>query len=130
MSVSGLHLALVSLFLSLAAWGVYWRLIFKMRVPRKPRGFQLVMVVASALAIAALFGRPGWAGVAVAVVSLLTSSMFLFATVMSSMPRAVPVVSVGEPVLSFSAPDADGATFASAALDGRPFLLKFFRGHW
>ena len=40
MSVSGMQFALVSSFLSLAAWGVYWRLIFKMRVPRKPRGLQ------------------------------------------------------------------------------------------
>jgi hypothetical protein len=130
MSISGLQLALTSLFLSLAAWGVYWRLIFSMRVPRKPRGFQFVMAVSSALAIAALFGRPGWAGASVAAVSLLASSMFLFTSVMSAVPRAVPTVTVGEPILSFAGLDADGATFESAALAGRPFLLKFFRGHW
>jgi hypothetical protein len=130
MSVSGMQFALVSLFLSLAAWGVYWRLIFKMQVPRKPRGFQFVMAASLALAIAALFSRPGWAGASAAVIALLASSMFLFTSVMSAMPRAVPVVSVGERILSFSASDADGVTFESAVLDGRPYLLKFFRGHW
>jgi peroxiredoxin len=33
-------------------------------------------------------------------------------------------------VVSFSAPDADGREFDLSSLAGRPFLLKFFRGHW
>ena len=37
---------------------------------------------------------------------------------------------VGAPILDFEAPDAEGEPFDLATLRGRPFLLKFFRGHW
>jgi len=39
-------------------------------------------------------------------------------------------VRVGGPILDFSAPDENGEPFALASLRGRPYLLKFFRGHW
>jgi len=39
-------------------------------------------------------------------------------------------VKVGEPILRFRARDAEGNDFDLQELAGRPFLLKFFRGHW
>ena len=41
-----------------------------------------------------------------------------------------PAVAVGEPMLLFSAPDENGVDFDLSSLNGKPYLLKFFRGHW
>ena len=128
--MTGFQLALVSLVLSFGVWGLIMRSIFKMSVSRKPRGFQFVMAVSIALAAVALFRSPGVAGAIAAVVAILSSAMFLFTSVMSPLPASIPRVSVGGPMLPFSATDAEGVVFESVALDGRPYLLKFFRGHW
>jgi peroxiredoxin len=39
-------------------------------------------------------------------------------------------VALGQPIPEFTAPDAEGQPFALSSLHGRPYLLKFFRGHW
>lgn len=41
-----------------------------------------------------------------------------------------PAVVEGEPMLAASAPDENGVDFDLAQLSGKPYLLKFFRGHW
>ena len=62
--------------------------------------------------------------------SLLASTVFLGLTALSAQTPNTPAVAVGGPVIDFTAPADDGTLFDSGTLRGRPFLLKFFRGHW
>jgi hypothetical protein len=75
---NGLQLAMGSLLLCVVAWAVYWPLIAKMRVPRRPRGTQLVMALSIALALAAFFREPGIAGGVIGSVAILVAGMFFF----------------------------------------------------
>jgi len=83
-----------------------------------------------ALALAALGGGPGWPGGIAAGLALVAGGVFLTLQTLSRQPALVPAVQVGGPILDFSAPDDAGERFDLASLRGRPFLLKFFRGHW
>ncbi len=101
-----------------------------MRVPLRPVGHQAVMLVAIVLGVLALARGTGTLGGIGAVLAIVAAGMFLFFTLNSAMPHAVPKVAVGEPILDFTTPSATGEDFALSSLAGTPFLLKFFRGHW
>lgn len=56
---------------------------------------------------------------------------FLLVLVAISPQRAAPdAVRVGMKLPDFTAPDDDARPFTLSGLEGRPILLKFFRGHW
>jgi peroxiredoxin len=61
---------------------------------------------------------------------LLGGLAFLALYAGSGQRPLTPAVTVGEPVLEFHALDDAGQPFDLSTLRGRPFLLKFFRGHW
>ncbi len=69
------------------------------------------------------------AGIAAAV-SMLVGGIFLGLCAISGQESKEPAVSVGGQVIDFTAPLDDDTLFDSTTLRGRPFLLKFFRGHW
>jgi hypothetical protein len=72
----------------------------------------------------------GWLSIVSGGLAALLGLGFASLRLLSGQAPNRPTVGVGEPMLAFSAPDADGAVFDSASLSGRPYLLKFFRGHW
>jgi hypothetical protein len=88
------------------------------------------MAAGLALAVASLAAEPGLAGGVLAGVALVVSSTFLALQPLSGQARVVPAARVGGPIPDFTAPDDAGEAFQLATLRGRPFLLKFFRGHW
>ena len=89
------------------------------------------MVVAGVgLGLLAFARGPGLAGGIAAGLALGGGGLFLLLQVLGQQSRRTPTVAVGQPILDFTAPDADGRPFALASLRGRPYLLKFFRGHW
>jgi hypothetical protein len=95
------------------------------------RGIVIVLMGAGALlAMAAFASNPGWLGGIVAGLALALSAVFLGLQPLSGQARTAPNVAVGGAILDFSAPDDTGATVELASLRGKPFLLKFFRGHW
>lgn len=113
------------------ALGARW--LWQMRRVRIPKDKTAVVAgnaLAAGLAIAAFVAGPGLAGGVAAGVALLASLPFLALVAGSGQSRRPPAVSVGEPLLAFEALDAEGRRFATEDLRGRPFLLKFFRGHW
>ena len=65
-----------------------------------------------------------------ALFALLTSGVFLGLAAISGQERKQPAVSSGGSIIDFTAPGEDEELFDSSTLRGRPFLLKFFRGHW
>ena len=114
-----------------AAAGVLWmRAIREVRVAeRRPLVLALVGAGAAVGALALLRG-PGLAGGVAGGLAVALGALFFALQLLGRQTRGAPAVSVGRPILDFSAPDADGRPFALAALRGRPYLLKFFRGHW
>jgi len=128
--MAGLVLGGAAFLTSVATWAAYWPTIAAMRVPLRPVGHQTAMFVSLALGIVAVVVGAGFLGGALAVLGMIGAGMFLFFTLKSGMPHKVPSVGVGQQILDFTAPDAEGGSFDLASLRGAPFLLKFFRGHW
>jgi hypothetical protein len=121
-------------FLALALFGqaafVWMRSIGEVRTgERRPL---VLAVVAAAVGLGAFaFARaPGLAGGIAAGIAFGFGLLFLVNQVVGQQSRSVPNVAVGGPILDFTAPDADGRPFQLSSLRGRPYLLKFFRGHW
>ena len=109
----------------------YWsRLMKRVAVPDQRNGYLAAMGLAVVLGIAALVQGAGWLGGVPAVVAILAGGMFLGLRLQSSQAATTPAVSVGGPILDFSATDENGDAFALSSLAGKPYLLKFFRGHW
>lgn len=111
-------------------WAVYWPKIKAMQVTLRPVGHQTVMVCALVLAVLAAFNQPGIIGGGLAGFTIPVAGMFLFFTLNSGMPHKPLPVRVGQPMPRFAATAANGGVFDSAQLEGKPYLLKFFRGHW
>jgi hypothetical protein len=122
-------MALLAFLIVAATWGVYWPLIRRHRVPREPRAYQAAMAVAAVLALVAIARVPGIAGWLFALAALIGAGFFLFTTLTSAMPATQPP-HVGERYLDFAAKDWLGRDFRLSSLDGRRFILKFYRGHW
>ncbi len=126
----GLALALLSLAAAAGNLAAYYPKMTGNRAALRPRLEQVVMTLALILAIAALTMRPGVLGVAVAILAILPSSLFLLATLTSGLPRQPSSVSLGEIAPEFQVLDSRGRPFRLSDLRGSPALLKFYRGYW
>ena len=128
--MNGRILGLLALALLAQAGFVWMRSIREVRTgERRPL---VLLVVAAGVGLGALaFTRePGWIGGSAAALALGLGGVFLLFQVLGQQSRRTPAVALGGPILDFTAPDADGRPFALGSLRGRPYLLKFFRGHW
>jgi len=130
MSRSGDLLGVLSLLLALATAGVWAQRAYVVRMPENRTAFVLAFALALVLGIASFaVGNGAAAGVA-AGIGIGVSALMLLLRASSAQDAKVPAVAVGGPIIDFSAPDEDGRVFDLASLRGRPYLLKFFRGHW
>ncbi len=113
------------------ATGIVWfRLVKAVRIPRARAPYIALMGVGVALGLAAVVQGPGiWGGLA-AWFAILAGGMFVALRAQSGQAKTPPSVKLGGPILDFVAADDQGNPFQLASLSGRPFLLKFFRGHW
>jgi hypothetical protein len=128
--MSGALLGLASLA-AVVATLVFWFRGIQQVALRGRRGQVLgVMIGAFGAALIALTWHPGWLGGLAAAIALLLSSIFLALAGLSRQERRHPTVGVGDLMLEFEAIDAEGRPWSSASRAGRPYLLKFFRGHW
>jgi cytochrome oxidase Cu insertion factor (SCO1/SenC/PrrC family) len=83
-----------------------------------------------ALGIAAFASGAGWLGGVPAALGSLAGGFMLLIRLGSPQAKNPPAVAVGGKILDFTAPDENGAPFSLSRIAGKPFLLKFFRGHW
>ena len=113
------------------ATGALWfRRLNAVRIPENRSAFNIAMAAGVLLGVAALVSGPGLLGGVGAVIALVGGGTFLGLGAASKMDSKEPAVKVGAKILEFTAPDAQGEPFELAKLRGKPFLLKFFRGHW
>jgi hypothetical protein len=128
--MSGAILGFLALGLVVQAGFLWMRLIREVRVGQGRPLVLLVLAAGAGLGLLAFAREPGWLGGGAAAVAVLVAALFLLLQLLGQQSRRTPAVAVGRPILDFTAPDAEGQPFALASLRGRPFLLKFFRGHW
>jgi hypothetical protein len=122
----GLAGGLLELALS-AHW--LWR-IRRVRVPADLRPTIAAHVIAVALGTAAFVLGTSLLGGVSAAIAIGGAGVFLALQTQSRQSRLAPAVAVGGRILEFTLPDHEGRSFDLATLRGKPFLLKFFRGHW
>jgi hypothetical protein len=128
--VSGFRLALYGALIVFGAWGSWWAKIKALTVPRNAIVYQGLMALGTVLAIWGMIRGAGALGGMLAFAAILAGGMYLFTSFISALPTAPAGVAVGEKILDFTAVDSDGEAFSLSSLHGRPFLLKFYRGHW
>jgi hypothetical protein len=123
-------LGLASLAIAVANGAWFFGRMQRVALPQNRIAHDALWAAALALGVAAFASGAGWlSGVAAALGSALGAAMLLL-RLGSPQAKNTPAVRVGGPILDFSAPDEHGAPFALSSLAGKPFLLKFFRGHW
>ena len=122
-------LGLIGLLIVVFTGWRWLRLIEAVAVPRDRRLYLASFAGGGLIGLAGALGG-GWLSIVSGGLAALLGLGFASLRLLSGQAPNRPTVGVGEPMLAFSAPDADGAVFDSESLSGRPYLLKFFRGHW
>jgi len=126
----GTLLGFASLGLALASSLSFLQRMRRVALTQNRRPFEAAWAAALGLGVLALASNPGWLGGAAGTIGAATSALMLLLRARSAQAAKTPSVRVGGRILDFSAPDEHGAQFSLASLAGRPFLLKFLRGHW
>ena len=128
--MTGLILGFLALALLVVAGLVWMRSIRELRTGERRPWVLLVVVAGAGLGVIALAREPGLLGGIAAGLAVGAGALFLLLQALGKQSRVTPAVALGREVLDFTAPDAEGQPFRLASLRGRPYLLKFFRGHW
>ena len=128
--MSGNLLGLLAAAVVVATGFVWFRLIGAVRIPKLRAPYFAAMGVGVALGVAGFAQGVGIAGGTAAGFAIVAGGFFVALRLQSAQETHPPAVKVGDPILDFTAADDQGKPFELASLHGRPFLLKFFRGHW
>jgi peroxiredoxin len=128
--MSGTQLAVFAAAVAGVTGTLWLRLMMKGRIPKDLTAFLAANVAAALLGVAALLLGTNLAGAIASGLAIFSGSIFVALYAASGQERKTPAVAVGGRVLDFTATDDEGQPFAVSNLRGRPFLLKFFRGHW
>ena len=114
-------------FITLVLW---LRQVNLVALPDNRGFFVLSFLTALGLGVAALIARPRWFAVLPALAAIVVGAFVPFSVSISKQEVATTGIQIGQTIPRFAALDQHGASFDSASLDGKPILMKFFRGHW
>jgi hypothetical protein len=128
--MDGTALGFASLAIALANAKWFFSRMQRVALPQNRIAHELAWAVALALGVAALLRGAGWLGGIPAALGAALGGFMLLMRLGSPQAPNKPAVSLGDRILDFRAPDENGAAFALSSLAGKPFLLKFSRGHW
>ena len=128
--MSGLLLACVAAATIMALFVLWQGVIRRVEMGKRLWILNSMAVAGIVLGIAAFTREPGVLGGILAGASILMGVLFMGLGALAPQSKQTPAVTVGGPLLDFTAPDENGKPFELASLRGRPILLKFFRGHW
>lgn len=122
-------LGLLGLAIVVATGFVWFRLIRNVAVPRNRAPYFAAFVTGALVGIAGVF-QGGLLSVATGGLAAFVGLTFVALRLQSGQRPNRPAVAIGEAMLAASAPDENGADFDLSILRGKPYLMKFFRGHW
>lgn len=128
--MSGMVLGIAAGSIVVASNVQWFRLLQQVRIPKDRTSFLVINGSGVLLGIVALILGAGMVGSSLAALGIVGGLVFLGLAAASGQESTTPAVAVGGRMLDFVANDEEGSTFDLAALRGKPFLLKFFRGHW
>jgi hypothetical protein len=128
--MSGSIIGILSLVIVVVTFIVWFQLIKAVRIPRMRSPFVAAMLLGILLAIVAFVRGAGLVGGIAASATILMGGIFIGIRMQSAQAKNEPAVVVAGPILNFTALDDQEEPFQLASLRGKPFLLKFFRGHW
>ncbi|MEM9174777.1 MAG: hypothetical protein AAGC67_06050 [Myxococcota bacterium] len=112
-----------------ATFYIWFQLIERVSIPRDRRGFFAAFLASGAIGVVAI-SQGGFFSTLFAIPAVLVGFVFPALRLQSRQQPNRPAVAVGDAMLTFVAPDEHGHDFDLASLAGKPYLLKFFRGHW
>ena len=113
--------------LTMAMW---FRQINQVDIPENRIVFVVLFLSGAAIAISAFVMRTRWFGAIPALLAIVIGGFFPFSMTISRQETATTGIQIGQPMPQFKALDRNGDWFESASLEGKPVLMKFFRGHW
>jgi hypothetical protein len=128
--MDGTGLGIAGGLLEIGLGAVWYRLLEQVRIPADRRPILVAHAVGLALGVAAFALGTGTLGAVFAGIAILGAGSFLALAAQSRQAPRTPAVALGGPIVDFTLPDHESKPFDLATLRGRPFLLKFFRGHW
>ena len=129
--MTGDALGFLALGVTVATTVRWFQLARLVELPENRTGFVAAWLLGAALGATALWiGTGGWLVGSPAWLSILAGLFLVFTVSISRQVATAEGVRVGLPLASFQALDEHGEVFDSKQLEGRPVLLKFFRGHW
>ena len=123
-------LSLVGAAISTGAWGLWFRRIQQVSVPKNPWAFRVASGLGALLCIVGLLGGPGVAAGSVAMIGIMAGLTFLGLDRIAPLPASIPAVAVGDPALDFEATSSEAEPFQLREPGRNAVLLKFFRGFW
>ncbi len=123
-------LGILGLAIVLAAGFRWFALMKQVAIPRGRVPFLAAFSIGGGLGLMAIAQGAGWVGSIAGGLAALLGLAFLVLRAQSAQKPNRPAVDIGGPILGFSAPDENGVDFDLSRLKGKPYLLKFFRGHW
>ena len=127
---TGTKLGLLALAVALGCMALWNAAIQNVDIPENRTLFVVGFLAAVVLGIAAFVKRTHWIGGLAAVVAIFLGMLLPFTIAISRQELPTAVVQVGDALPSFTSTDDRGEPFDSASLQGKPVLMKFFRGHW
>lgn len=129
--MSGAMLGVASLLVLVATTALWFRKAMAVRLSGSRAPYIAGWALAALLGVAAFVRGPGGLLAGLGAGLSLVAGAFLLGLVSISRQQAAPdAVRVGATLPDFTAPTDDGEPFTLSGLEGRPILLKFFRGHW
>ena len=129
--MTGDALAFLAFGVAVATTARWFRLAYRVELPENRSGFVAAWLLGAALGATALWvGTSGWLAGSPAGLSIVIGLFLLFTVSVSRQVATADGVAVGAPLASFQALDEHDEVFDSKQLEGKPVLLKFFRGHW
>jgi hypothetical protein len=122
-------LGLFGLAIVVATLARWFQLIQKVAIPRNRTPYMVAYLAGGSIGLVGAFQGGLVGGIAGGIAAFL-GFLFPALRLQSGQQPNEPSVALGDPMLAFSAPDETGADFDLSSLTGKPYLLKFFRGHW
>ena len=123
LSAAGLSVVIVT-------WAVWLKKALNQAVPNNLTGLVAGMLLGLGLTSFAFAFQTSLLSSVIAAIAFVLGAFWCASAVFGGQRTGVPKIIVGQPLPAFSARNEDGSTFHSSEMDGSPYLLKFFRGHW
>ena len=125
-----LTLSAAGLCVLIVAWTVWLKKAFRQALPRNLLGFAVSMFLGLGLVASSFFFEVTFLSGLIALPALALGLFWFASAALGGQKTNVPKIAVGQPLPEFSALNEDASMFRSGEMEGTPYLLKFFRGHW